>query len=501
MSQFFGLAAATTVLGIAFVFPASCGPYDSGAPATAKPAHQPAEMARSTNAAQSATQLWRENCTNCHGEDGRGGGAGTQTLLTKELFEQKYDRQFFDAIKNGVPDTGMTAFGPTMSDEQIWSLVVHVRELQNRAVRQDGPEGRPENGVVKTQYLSYKIEDVVTEGLRVPWSVDWLPDGRMLVTNRPGHLMVWASGKLTPVEGTPQSIQVGQGGMMDVAVHPDYAKDKWVYLAVTDPLDGGRKCYTMIVRGKIAEESGKFRWTENQVLWRAKPEHYTTSGIHFGCRIVFDGKGHIFFATGERGTGMPAQDLDTPYGKVFRLNEDGSVPKDNPFADKEGPYAAVWSYGHRNPQGLAIDANGTLWETEHAPRGGDELNEIVKGANYGWPVVSFGINYNDSALATPWPKEGQDFKMPVLRWLPSTAACGLDVVRQDKFAAWKGDLLSGGLAGQSLDRVRVKSGQVVEHELVLHGIGRIRDVVEGPDGFVYVVLNDPDKVVRLVPVP
>lgn len=191
---------------------------------------------------------------------------------------------------------------------------------------------------------------------------------------------------------------------------------------------------------------------------------------------------------------MGAQDKSTPYGKIMRLNLDGKVPDDNPLSGNP-----MWTYGHRNPQGLCFDLEGRLWDTEHAPRGGDELNEIRKGSNYGWPVRCFGINYNDSPFATPWPSEGQEIQMPLLRWIPSIATSGLEVVKGASFPNWKGDLIAGGLAGNTVRRIRVTGGKLVEEEELLFGLGRVRDIAVHTDGTLYIALNGPDKVLRLVP--
>lgn len=476
--------------------------------------------------AQSVDRLWSSNCTSCHGANGQGGGAGAKSMLTDPLFGQEYDRVFFDAIKKGIPDKGMPAFGEALSDTQVWSLVVHLRELQLRDYRSRVPDPKPKDGFYQTKHHSFRIDTIIGEGVGYPWSVDFLPDGRMLVTEKSGKVRIHSNGKpdgklSLPIAGTPKVRDRGQGGLMDVAVHPDFGKPggafDWVYLAFSDPLeqDGKNLGFTKIVRGKIEEKDGQLAWTNQQTIFEAKKEHYLGGDIHFGCRIVFtapekDGKRYIFWGSGERGRGELAQKLDRPNGKIYRLHDDGTVPSDNPFAseaDKEkGYYPAIWSYGHRNPQGLVIDLTGQLWDTEHGPRGGDELNHVEKAQNYGWPVICFGINYNDTPFATPWPKEGQDFTMPTYRWLPSIAACGLDVVRPGKsgeaFPKWKGDLVAGGLAGETVQRLRVTKndkGQwsLVEREELIHGMGRVRDVVTGPDGSIYVVLNGPDRVVCL----
>ena len=258
---------------------------------------------------------------------------------------------------------------------------------------------------------------------------------------------------------------------------------------------------TKVVRGRI--EGG--RWTDEQTIFAADPASYLPTDIHFGCRIAFDplDSSILYFTIGERGRGERAQDLSLPNGKIHRVHDDGRVPNDNPFVGREGALATIWSYGHRNPQGLVFDAEGHLWDTEHGPRGGDEVNRIERGANYGWPEVSFGINYNGAPYRTPWPAAGQGFVMPAFVWLPSVGACGLDVARGgwlgEMFPMWRGDLLAGGLSGQNLDRIRLDAeGKVVEREELLQGMGRVRDVSVGPDGSVYVVLNGPDRIVRLV---
>ncbi len=481
---------------------ACVGKTEDGAPSNSGRETSNSRMTQQQRAVN-VTRLYYDTCGKCHGMNGEGGGGGTKSLLLLDKFDQKWDKPFFDAIKNGVTDMGMEAYGPTMSDEEIWSMVVHIRELQYKALRNQNGGPKATNGVYKSKYHDYKIETVVDrdQGLRTPWAIDWLPDGRMLVTNRPGTMVVVKDGKVqSTVEGIPQSVEIGQGGLMDVAVHPDYAKNGWIYLSYTEPAGAGaRGGMTKVVRGKISFSGGKSTWTNQQTIWETEQQYYSGAGIHFGCKIVFDKKGHVFIGVGERGTNMRVQDLTTPYGKVMRVNEDGSIPKDNPFASTKGA-EKVWTTGHRNPQGLVMDLEGRLWDTEHAPRGGDELNEIVKGENYGWPVISFAINYNDSPFVTPWPKPGQNFKMPIFRWLPSCAASGLDVCNDKAFPKWKGDLLAGGLAGNNLDRIRIsKDGKLAEREELVWGMGRIRDVMCGPDGNIYIALNQPDIIVRLVP--
>lgn len=467
--------------------------------------------------AQSVEQLWNTNCMSCHGVTGQ--GANASSLLDDEWLLGPTDKDLFRATKEGIADSGMPAYGETLNDAQLWGLVVHMRELRARHERAAKGSPRPDgSGVYTSTHARFRVERVVTSGLEVPWGVDFLPDAApeglirsgMLVANRPGGLHLWNDGALSAaVRGTPDVRNRGQGGLMEVAVHPEYAENGWIYLGFSHEIEGNRRPgMTKIVRGKIRERGSSLQWMDEEVIFEARHEDYLTTDLHFGCRIVFeegpDGKHYVYFAIGERGRMEHAQELARPNGKVFRVYDDGSIPLDNPFVGKAGVYEQIWSYGHRNPQGLVMDLEGRLWDTEHGPRGGDELNLVEKGKNYGWPLVSFGMNYNGSPFATPWPKEGQDLTMPTYVWTPSIAACGLDVVRAgakgEAFGVWRGDLMAGGLAGQTVQRLRIKDGEVVEIEELLHGDGRVRDVAVGPDGSVYVVYNGPDVIVRMVPV-
>jgi len=462
---------------------------------------------RSTN----ITKLYDEYCAKCHGYNAEGGGGGTPSLLIEDKFDQKWDKPFFDVIKNGLPNGGMDAYGKSLSDAEIWGLVVHIRERQKDGLRKMGMGPKKNGSVYSSKYHSYKVETVIPagSGLQTPWGIDWLPNKSMLITNRPGFVMLAdPDGKnLRKIEGIPQSIELGQGGMMEVSVHPQYAKNGWIYLGFTQPRpDGQRGGITKIVRGKLDSSGSTPKWTSQQTIFEIPftPQNYTGSSVHFGTRIVFDGKGNIFFSIGERGEGNKAQDLNFPNGKIYRVKEDGAIPSDNPFVSRHSGdkkwLGAVWSYGHRNPQGLVIDLQGNLWDTEHGPRGGDECNLIKKGANYGWQKYAHSINYNDTPLSVPWPAPGENIEVAKFRWLPSIGACGLDLGKGGVFPQWKGDLFAGGLSGSNVDRLRFKNGELVEREEIIVGLGRVREVATAPDGAVYVALNQPDSVIRIIPV-
>lgn len=440
--------------------------------------------------AQSAREIYAANCANCHGADLNGGGAGS--LVDGNLQWGSDRNQIFRRIKWGIEDMGMPAYEPLLTDEQVWSLVSLIEEetAAQPAAR------RPQSDIVQTQHHTFRIETLVPPGqLATPWGIAWISPAEALITERPGRLRVLRNNQLlpAPVANIPQSSEHGQGGLMEVAIDPDYANNGWIYLGYTHQAHGGRQ--TRIVRGKIVDN----RWTDEQVLWESKPEHYTNAGVHFGCRIVFDGKGNLYFTLGDRGAQNQAQDLTRPNGKVHRITTDGKIPADNPFVGQPGVYESIYSYGNRNPQGLVLHPeSGLLWSTEHGPMGGDELNWIRPRLNYGWPVITYGRNYNGTIISNLTEKEGME--QPAFQWTPSIAVCGLDVYTGDKFPAWKNQLLVGALAFQEVRRVAVTpDGRAGEQEVILKNQGRVRDVRTGPEGFIYVVLNGPDRLVRLVP--
>lgn len=439
--------------------------------------------------ARKADDLYRENCQSCHGpsffKDGR--------VLWKHGAQAA---KIAHSIENGHPGLGMPAFGESLSPVEIQGLVVFLREKENQALKSASPPARPDrSGIIKSRRAAFRVESVVEAGLETPWALAFLPDGRSLVTERPGRVRVFDTDWKTstePVQGTPPVLAKGQGGLLDAAVWTG-GSEPWIYLALSDPAKGSAdRSMTKIVRGRIRDN----RWIGEEVVFEAPESSYSASGVHFGSRMVFAGD-LLYFIVGERGDQMAVQDLRRPEGKIYRLRADGSIPPGNPFESVGGSVPGIWSLGHRNPQGLALDPrDGSLYATEHGPRGGDEFNRILRGANYGWPLASFGMDYSGKPFTAFTEKEG--IQSPLHHWTPSIAACGLACIAGDAFPAWRGDFLAGGLRGE-LHRLRVGDGKVVESENLLADFGRIRDVRCGPDGFVYLVLNDPGRIVRLVP--
>jgi len=325
----------------------------------------------------------------------------------------------------------------------------------------------------------------VAQGLEHPWGLAFLPDGRMLVTERPGRLrIVSADGAVSaPVAGVPAVFGKGQGGLLDVAIDPQFAIDPWVYLSFSEPGEGGGG--TAVARGRLAGAA----LTDVAVIFRQEPK--LEAGQHFGSRLVFDREGRLYVTSGDRGDWDNPQRLDKGQGKIFRINRDGSIPADNPLIAREGALPAIWSYGHRNVQGAALHpVTGALWQTEHGARGGDELNIPLPGRNYGWPVISLGINYNGQPIGAG-EKTAPGMEQPIHSWTPSIAPSGLAFYTADRFPEWKGSLFVGALAYQRIVRLSLDGDRVVGEEPLLVGFGeRIRDVREGPDGFLYLLTDD-----------
>ena len=356
---------------------------------------------------------------------------------------------------------------------------------------------------MRSAYHDYKMTTVV-DGLDRPWSIAFLPEGDMLVTEKPGRLRIVRDGELldAPVAGVPEVDDEGQGGLMDVMPHPDFATNRLLYLTYSKPLGGGEGATTAIARGRFEND----QLTDVEYIF----ESDSRGRGHYGSRLAFDGNGYVFFSVGDRMArpdgdlaAHPAQDITNHHGTINRIHEDGRIPDDNPFVDTEGARGEIWSYGHRNPQGLAFHPEtGDLWSNEHGPQGGDELNLIEPGNNYGWPVIGYGVNYRTGAIIhESTHKEGME--QPAHVWVPSIGISGLMIYMGDQFPQWRGSVFSGGLSGQQLSRITLDGQDVVHEETLYYDQGRIRDVREGPDGYIYMAIDTRDgagPIVRLEPV-
>jgi glucose/arabinose dehydrogenase len=338
----------------------------------------------------------------------------------------------------------------------------------------------------------------VAEGLEHPWGLAFLPDGRALVTERPGRLRIVATdGQVGPaLAGVPGVAAVNQGGLLDVAIDPEFENNGLVYLSYTEPRDGANG--TTVARGRLADAGLE----DVQVIFRQQPA--VAGGHHFGSRLVFAHDGRLFVTLGDRGSQRArAQTLDSHLGKVVRIERDGGVPGDNPFAGIAGALPEVWSYGHRNVQGAALHpVTGELWTNEHGPRGGDELNRTLPGLNYGWPVATYGTEYSGATISERPTAPGVE--APVHHWVPSIATSGLIFYTGDRFPQWRGNAFIGGLKSQQLVRLELEGNRVVREERLLRGEirQRVRDVEQGPDGLIYLLTDEgKGRLLRLEPAP
>ena len=347
-----------------------------------------------------------------------------------------------------------------------------------------------DDAMIDTKQGTIKVQ-TLARGLSHPWGLAFLPDGRMLVTEKVGRLrIVDKDGKVSePLNGVPKVVAEGQGGLLDVALDPHFAENSLVYLSYSESGDAG-KAGTAVTRGKLGADG----LDGVQVIFRQYPK--VDGGNHFGSRLAFGPDGTLFVTLGERFTFQPAQDLATHLGKIVRINPDGSVPADNPFVGQEGALPEIWSYGHRNPQGAAIHPEtGELWETEFGPLGGDELNIPQAGKNYGWPAVSWGKHYDGTDI--PDPPTHPEFADAIAHWTPVISPSGITFYTADAIPGWKGNLLIGGLSSEAIIRLTLDGEKVSAEERIPMG-ARIRDVAQGPDGAVYALTDESDgKVLRL----
>lgn len=358
--------------------------------------------------------------------------------------------------------------------------------------------------MLRSALHDYRVVTVV-DGLVEPWSIASLPGGDMLVSERPGRLRIIRQGKLVeqPVDGVPKALHSSQGGLLEVMPHPNFSSNRLLYLTYSKPSADGKQATTALVRGRFEND----RLTNVEQLF----ESISQGRGHFGGKIAFDKNGFLFLTLGDRQVppegnleAHPAQDLSNHHGKMIRLHDDGKVPADNPFVSRTGARPEIWSYGHRNIQGIAIHPEtGDVWTNEHGPQGGDELNRLQAGANYGWPVIGFGVNYK-TGLAIHTGTHRQGMQQPVHIWVPSIGISGMMIYTGDKFPQWRGNLFVGGMVGQQLARLTLEGQRVTSEETLAPQLGRIRDVRQGLDGFIYLVTDDrdgkPTPVLRLEPV-
>ncbi len=391
----------------------------------------------------------------------------------------------------------MPAMEQPPNDAEIRALVIYIHE-KSATFQQSHTKGNaPSPGsIVQSEKGSFKLEPVMESGLDEPWAIAFLPDGRLLVTERPGRLRMIEGGRLLPepIRNIP-AVYGGEGGLLDVTLHPNYSRpgNDWIYLSYGDKSPDGQGM-AAVVRGHLRDGA----LVDQQQIFKADPALYRSGGQRFGSRLLFDDKGYLFFSVGDRAHPGDEQDLSRPNGKVHRVADDGQIPRDNPFVNRAGAIPSIWTYGHRNPQGLVFSpVTGELWEAEHGPRGGDEVNILQPGHNYGWPIITYGMNYDGTPITDHIAQAGMD--QPITYYVPSIATSATAFYTGNRFPQWKNNLFLGSLAAQELRRLVIDGHSVAHQEVLFKGIGRVRDVVDGPDGYLYVVFDQPNRIERLVP--
>ncbi|WP_240337061.1 PQQ-dependent sugar dehydrogenase [Rufibacter psychrotolerans] len=435
----------------------------------------------------SARSNYTNFCGGCHGRD-------LETFVNRKWQHGDSPEALFKGIKHGYPEQGMPAYDTTFTDEQIHQLVSYIREGITK--QKDQPAQRRNTLVHRSEKVSFELDTVIT-GLDVPWAMAFLPNGDMLITERGGTLYrLTQSRQLQKIEGVPEVLAQGQGGLLDVKLHPDFSKNNVLFLSYSAvKRDGGQTLSTTaLMRARLDGNSLQ----DQKVIFEAQP--YARTRHHYGSRIVFGPDGYLYFTMGDRGgTNVNPQNLSVHAGKTHRIKEDGSIPTDNPFVGKADALPSIFTYGNRNAQGMALNpATGELWLHEHGPKGGDEVNIVKKGANYGWAEVTHGINYNGTKITDLKQKAG--ITDPIYIWVPSIAPSGMAFVTSDRYKGWEGSLLLGSLSFKFLSRLELDGNKVVREERLLQDIGRVRDVRVSPDGYVYLAVENPGRIYRLVPV-
>ena len=428
---------------------------------------------------------YKKYCASCHGDE-------MKTFINRKWRYGNSWNEVFNSIKFGNDNDGMPAYKEVLSDKNIRELTDYILKSIESKTKNEFKEPVNLAGLIKSEEQKFRLDTVVT-GLSIPWGMAFLPDGRMLITERDGELYSFKNKKLTLIEGIPVVKARGQGGLLDVEIHPNFKKNNYIYLSYSKPNESGDKATTAVIRAKLKGN----RLTKQEVIFEALP--YSSTRHHYGSRLEFDNDGYLFVTVGDRGNREEnPQNLDNHCGKVHRIHDDGAIPKDNPFVNKKGAKKTIYSYGHRNPQGMSIHPEtGVIWAHEHGPRGGDEMNLIQKGENYGWPIISYGINY----VGTKFTEltEEESMLQPKKYWVPSIAPCGMTFVSGDKYPNWKNDILTGSLRFNFLSRLKMNGDEVVKEEILLKGIGRMRVVEMGNDGLIYIATEKPGQIIRLIP--
>ncbi|TJY36249.1 PQQ-dependent sugar dehydrogenase [Pontimicrobium aquaticum] len=368
----------------------------------------------------------------------------------------------------------------------VFSLVIIINFISCKETKTN------ESITLNTSTVFEYSHEVIVPNLSIPWGFTFLPDGSMLITEKSGELIHFKNGKIFKINDLPEIKVQGQGGLMDIELHPEYKSNGWIYISYASAEGEGNGANTAIMRFKIENNTA----VEKKLMYKASPN--SSRGQHFGSRLEFDNDGYLYFSIGDRGNrDVNPQNIERDGGKIYRIHDDGKIPVDNPLVKDRNAKKAIYSYGHRNPQGMVKHPEtGKIWTHEHGPKGGDEINIIESGKNYGWPVISYGINYSGTKFTDITKKEGME--QPIHYWDPSIAPSGMEFITSNIYPGWKGNLLVGSLKFQYLNRCVIENNKVVKEEKLIEGLGRVRSVKQGPDGYIYVGVENVG-IVKIIP--
>jgi glucose/arabinose dehydrogenase/cytochrome c553 len=431
--------------------------------------------------------LYEQNCSGCH-------GIKVQAFADQEWKYGNSPEQIMATIKEGRAEGAMPSFAALFTEDDIKNIVAYIQVgIQQVGEYEFGDEF---NYDTIHEHLGQKFRlEMVTDAADVPWGIAFLPGGSLVVTDRNGPVYLVEEGRATALKNVPGVIAESQGGMLDVAIHPDFENNKWIYLSYSKPNPNDSTLVTTAV-SRFTLEGMELK--NEKLVFEALP--FESTRHHYGSRLVFGNDGLLYITVGDRGKrdDFP-QVLSTFPGKVHRIKEDGSIPETNPFFNQENAVKSIFSFGHRNPQGMILDPeSGLMWAHEHGPRGGDEINIVESGNNYGWPVISYGIEYNGNVFTTLTEKEGME--QPKHYWVPSIGPSGMAYLTGDVYPSWKGKILTGSLKYGFISMIE-KNGEVLGEETrLLQGVGRTRSLAVSPDGYLFVGLEDPGRVYKIVPV-
>ena len=427
-------------------------------------------------------------CGGCHGEK-------MDAFVDRDWKHGSSRQELFKAIKYGYADEGMPAYDTTFTDEETYRLADYILTgIQNRK-RYDFKKEAVKENFFPSKDINIRLDTIVKD-ITIAWGMNFLPGGDLLFTEKSGKLYRVNKNKTRQeITGVPEVLYAQQAGLMDIELHPRFSINNVLYISYSAvKKDNGKRLSTTAIMRAVLKDNAL---TEQKIIFEALP--YLTPTIHYGCRLEFDRSGYLYFSVGDRSNYKEhPQSLSNPFGKIHRINDDGSIPADNPFVNTPGAIGSIYTYGNRNPQGLAMQPEtGIMWQDEHGPRGGDEVNIIKKGKNYGWPVISYGIDYNGVPITNKTQMEGME--QPEIYWIPSIGPGGMTFVKGDIYPAWKGDLMASSMRFGYINRCVISGTKITGQEMLIKNMGRIRDIQQSPDGYLYISVEK-GYIFRLVPV-